>query len=195
MRGWTRSMRWPETGLAWVPTSGKVQDFAAVQGYPMVGLGTYFDPKSKFDIGFRHGVGTIYDFRGLSHITVKSEVLEKELQALNLPGLRFRRVSAPERDGRPGTGVYVEITDYDAWRPTELNFYLMRLACKFDPRNPFLKIQGRELSGFLRHIGSDEFVAALQRDGARVDIEGWLRRWREQDAIYQQQSKKYWLYR
>ncbi|HYD83810.1 MAG TPA: DUF1343 domain-containing protein, partial [Opitutus sp.] len=50
MRGWRRSMRWPETGLKWVPTSPMIQDFSAVIGYAMVGLGTYFDPRSNFDI-------------------------------------------------------------------------------------------------------------------------------------------------
>ena len=29
MRGWTRAMRWTETGLAWVPTSPGIPDFAA----------------------------------------------------------------------------------------------------------------------------------------------------------------------
>ena len=85
MRGWHRSMRWPETGLNWVPTSPMIQDFSAVIGYAMVGLGTYFDPRNKFDIGFRHGVGTQYAFRGISHRTVKSEVIERELRALKIP--------------------------------------------------------------------------------------------------------------
>ncbi|PTX95478.1 DUF1343 domain-containing protein [Opitutus sp. ER46] len=195
MRGWRRSMRWPETGLTWVPTSARIQDFAAVQGYPMVGLGTYFHPAVKFDLGFRHGVGTTYDFRGIAHVSVKSDVLERELRALSIPGLQFRRVSAPDRNGRPGTGVYVEITDYDAWRPTELNFYLMKLACKFDPRNPFALWPGRDFSGFLRHLGSQEFLAAIRRDGARIDVDSWVRRWHEQALAYQQASKKYWLYR
>jgi len=38
MRGWRRAMRWPETGLTFVPTSTAIQDFAACQGYPMTGL-------------------------------------------------------------------------------------------------------------------------------------------------------------
>lgn len=194
MRGWKRWMRWPDTGLRWVPTSPHIADFAAVLGYPMVGLGTYFDPKSKFDIGFRHGVGVNYEFRGISHIGVKSEVLERDLRALTIPGLQFRRVSAPDRDGRPGTGVYVEITDFDAWDPTELNFVLMKLACRYDSRNPFLKIPGRDLTGFLHHMGSEEFLAALQRDGAKIDLNAWLRRWREQDRVFQMQSRRYWLY-
>jgi uncharacterized protein YbbC (DUF1343 family) len=194
MRGWTRAMRWPETGLEWAPTSQLIGDFAAVEGYPMVGLGAFWDPP-RIDSGFRHGIGKSYPFRGLSYRTPKTaEALQKELAALNLPGLQFRIVSAPDVDGRPIKGVYVEISDYDAWQPTELNFYLMKLACKFDPKNPFLPAPGRDFKGFLRHMGSEEFLRALQRDGARIDVDAWLTRWREQNRIYQQQSKKYWLY-
>ena len=35
MRGWTRSMLWPDTGLRWVPTSPAVPSFAAAVGYSM----------------------------------------------------------------------------------------------------------------------------------------------------------------
>jgi uncharacterized protein YbbC (DUF1343 family) len=194
MRGWTRSMRWPETALPWVATSQMIQDFAAIEGYPMVGLGTYSDPRSNFDIGFSHGIGKAYPFRGLSHRTAKIDVLEKEFRALNLPGLKFRRVSGVDALGKPAVGLFVEIYDYADWNPTELNFHLMKLACKLDPRNPFAPIPRRDFSGFLRHMGSEAFLRELQRDGARIDVDKWIRLWREQDRVYQQQSKKYWLY-
>ena len=194
MRGWRRAMRWPETGLTWIPTSQFVQDFAAVQGYPMVGLGAFWDPP-KIDTGFRHGVGKSYPFRGISHKSVKIDVVEKELRALNLHGIQFRRVSALDRDGKPAVGLFIEITDYDEWQPTELNFYLMRLAVKFDPKNPFAPGPGRDFTGFLRHMGSEEFLRALQRDGARVDVPKFLAEWEAKAKIYQEQSKRYWLYR
>ena len=193
MRGWTRAMRWPETGLAWVPTSNGIQTWEAVQGYPMVGLGAFWDPP-RIDTGFRHGIGKSHIFRGISLKNVKDEVLEKELQALKLPGLRFQRVSALDKDGKPATGIYIEITDYDEWRPTELNFYLMKLACKFEAKNPFAPGPGRDFSGFLRHMGSIAFFEALQRDGARIDVDAFLRDWDAKAKIYQQQSRKYWLY-
>jgi uncharacterized protein YbbC (DUF1343 family) len=194
MRGWRRSMRWPETGLPWIPTSNFVQDFAAVQGYPMVGLGAFWDPP-HIDTGFRHGIGKYYPFRGISHRTVKIDVVEKELRALRLDGIQFRRVSATDRDGKPAVGLFVEITDYDEWRPTELNFYLMKLACKFEPKNPFAPGPGRDFKGFLRHMGSADFLRALQRDGARVDVPRFLAEWDAKAKIYQEQSKRYWLYR
>lgn len=193
MRGWQRSMRWPETGLTWVPTSPMIQDFSACVGYAMVGLGTYFDPKAKFDIGFRHGVGEQYAFRGLSHKTVKSEIVERELRALKIPGLSFRRVSVMGKDGKPLTGVYVEVTDWDDWNPTELSFYLMQLACRLDKKNPF-QVTDLAASGFLRHLGSEELFRALQREGAAINVAAFEAEFQKRDKIYQTMSKRYWLY-
>jgi uncharacterized protein YbbC (DUF1343 family) len=194
MRGWRRSMRWPETGLTWVPTSQAIPDFQAVEGCPMTGLGT--EPPSPFS----SGVGTQYPFRGLSCKGVKSDVLERDLRALHLPGIDFRRVSAPNsRTGQPGTGLYIEITDWDAWNPSELNFYLMRLACKYESKNPFAagvrtlpeRLQFQKLSKLL---GSAAFMADLAAHGSRTDVEAYIRDWKARAAIYQQQSRRYWLY-
>ncbi|MDB6092590.1 MAG: hypothetical protein JWM32_152 [Verrucomicrobia bacterium] len=189
MRGWRRSMRWPETGLTFVPTSTYVQDFAACQGYAMTGLGCILG-------GFTHGVGKQYPFRGISHQTAKIDIVEKELRALDLPGIKFRRVSAPDRKGNPAVGLYTEIIDYDDWQPAELSFYLMKLACKLEKKNPFAAAMGKpERRTFLVHVGSEAFFNDLASKGAAIDIEAWLRTWREQAHIYQEQSKRYWLYR
>ena len=193
MRGWTRSMRWPETGLKWIPTSGLLPDWESVQGYPMTGLATFWDPP-RMDIGFRHGVGTSFPFRGLSCKGVPLDVLERELQGLRVPGVRFRRVTGRDRGGQPMSGIYVDIVDEEAWEPTELNFHLMQLACRLTGQNPFAPAPGRQFDLFLRHFGSREFLAALARDGAAIDLGPWLRRWREQTRLFRDQSRKYWLY-
>ncbi len=78
-------MRWPETGLTWVPTSPYIPDFSAVEGYPMTGLGTQRG-------GFKNGIGSAYPFRGISYHGIRLEALEKELTALHIPGVGFRRV-------------------------------------------------------------------------------------------------------
>ena len=188
MRGWTRAMRWPETGLTFVPTSTNIQDFAACEGYPMTGLGCILG-------GFKNGVGTQHMFRGISH-PGKIDVIEKELRALPLHGIQFRRISVPSaKTGQPGIGLYIELADYDEWQPTELNFWLMKLACKLDAKNPFATATEAERRTFLVHLGSRAFFNDLAAKGARVDIEAWLRTWREQARIYQEQSKRYWLYR
>jgi uncharacterized protein YbbC (DUF1343 family) len=189
MRGWIRAMRWSETGLNWVPTSPRIPDFEAVKGYPMTGLGCELG-------GFSHGVGNQHEFRGISHSLVKPDALEKELRALPLNGVHVSRIAVPNaRTGQPGTGLYLEITDYDAWRPTELSFWLMKLACKLEPKNPFAAATAEKRSLFLHLMGSTAFFNDLVAKGRNVDVDAWLRTWREQAKIYQEQSKRYWLYR
>jgi uncharacterized protein YbbC (DUF1343 family) len=187
MRGWRRSMRWPETGLAFVPTSPRVPDFSACVGYAMVGLGC--QPPS----GFSHGVGDKYPFRGLFYNS-KTVDVEKELGALRVPGVAFRKIYVPTKTGQPGTGVFVEVNDWDDWNPTELNFYLMRLACKLAGKNIYATAPAAQIDMFNKLVGSTEWWTALRRDGAKVDVEGFLREWRRRDQIYQQESKKFWLY-
>ncbi len=187
MRGWNRSMRWPETGLTFVPTSPMIQDFAAVVGYAMIGLGCEFS-------GFRHGIGASYPFRGLSFRGKSPDVLIRDLQALNVPGLNYRKIAVPSGGAQPLNGVYVEVTDWDSWNPTELSFHLMRLACVYDPSNPFAKLNTTQARTFNIHVGSTEWWNALRRDGADVNLEAFLESWESRSKIYQQQARRYWLY-
>ncbi len=186
MRGWRRSMRWPETGLPFVPTSQNVPDFEAVIGYAMVGLGC-------LETGFWHGIGTPYPFRWFTFPGKTSEQLLKDLRALALPGLHFRSVTATPAGGKPVQGVYVEIRDWDRWEPTELSFQLMRLACRYQS-NPFSGRSDKEGRTFNIHVGSVAWWKALRANGARTDVEAWLRRWKQEAAVYRERTRKYWLY-
>lgn len=187
MNGWRRSMRWPETGLKFIPTSPLVRDFPAVMGYAMIGLGCEFS-------GFKHGVGASYPFRGLTFKNVTADRLIRDLTALKIPGLAYRKLTVPDASGQPKEGVYVDVPDWQAWRPTELSFELMRLACRYDPPNPFQKLTSVQARSFNIHVGSSAWWTALRRDGARVDVEGNIAAWRAQALAYQQLTRKYWLY-
>jgi uncharacterized protein YbbC (DUF1343 family) len=192
MRGWNRAMRWPETGLKFVPTSPYVQDFAAVVGYAMVGLGSSWGNFVK--PGFSHGIGPDYPFRGLGFPGRTADLLIQDLQALKIPGLGFRKLTVTGRDGKPATGVYVDVLDWEAWRPTELSFQLLRLNCRLAGTNPFANLAPANARSLNIHVGSMEWYNALKRDGAKVDVEGFIKTWQARNAIYQQQSKRYWLY-
>jgi uncharacterized protein YbbC (DUF1343 family) len=188
MRGWNRAMRWPETGLKFVPTSPYVRDFPAVMGYAMIGLGCEYS-------GFKHGIGTSHPFRGLTFKGVTADRLIRDLTALDIPGLAYRKLTLPGPDGKPREGVYVDVVDWNAWRPTELSFHLMRLACVYDPPNPFQKITPVQMRSFNIHVGSTAWWNQLKRDGARVNVEANIAAWRTQALAYQQLTRKYWLYK
>lgn len=187
MRGWRRNMRWPETGLNFTATSPKIQDFASCVGYAMTGLGCQLGD-------FKHGIGTQYPFRGIYYNGRNADLLQRELESLRLPGVAFRKIAAVKRDGKPTTGVYVEVTDWDDWRPTELSFHLMRLACRLSGRNPFASASQSEAVLFNKHTGSTEWWNALRRQGANIDVEAFRRLWDQRNLAYQQQSRRFWLY-
>ncbi len=187
MRGWRRSMRWPETGLRFVPTSPLVQDFAAVVGYAMVGLGCEYS-------GFRHGAGREHPFRAISFRGRTPVQIKADLERLNIPGLAYRLITVNDAQGRPVNSLYVEVVDWDAWRPTQLSFEMMRLACVYDPPNPFARLNQREARSFNIHVGSTAWWQALVRDGARVDLESFLVDWDRRARAYQDATRRHWLY-
>ncbi len=187
MRGWNRAMRWPDTGLKWIATSPYVQDYAAVVGYAMVGLGT--------EVGdFKSGIGINHPFRSISYPKKTPDEIIKELEQYRIPGIKLLKAQGIARDGKIITGVYVEVADYNAWRPTELSFYMMKTAAKWNPLNPFILPAGDKTSMYNKVIGSAAWAAAIRRDGGRVDVAPFIQNWAERAKVYQEQSRKYWLY-
>ncbi len=187
MRGWRRSLRWPETGLKFVPTSPLVQDFPAVIGYAMTGLGCEYS-------GFKHGAGKAHPFRTLSFKGKTPAQLKTDLDRLAIPGVGFRLLPLTDAQGKPTQALYVDVTDWSAWRPTQLSFELMRLACRYDPPNPFAKLGPKESRSFNIHVGSTAWWQALVRDGARVDVASFLTDWERRAAVYQRETRRYWIY-
>ena len=78
MQGWQRSMRWPQTGLRWIPTSPYIQNLSAVLGYAMTGLGAQIG-------NFSHGIGTPFPFRLLRYKGKSSQQLLDVLKKTQTP--------------------------------------------------------------------------------------------------------------
>jgi uncharacterized protein YbbC (DUF1343 family) len=187
MRGWTRAMRWPETGLKWVPTSPMIQSWDAAVGYAMVGLGCE-------QTAWRSGIGRDFPFRGLNYPKKTPEEIIAALDAFKIPGIKIVKREGRNAEGKPVPGAYVEVTDWDAWHPTELSFYMHKQAEKWSPTKVFASLNRDQQRTFQIHVGSTAWYDALARDGMRVDVEPFLKNWRERAALYQQAAKKYWLY-
>ncbi len=187
MRGWNRAMRWPDTGLKWRATSYYISDFDAVEGYAMLGLGCQLG-------AWRHGVGQDHPFRGLYYPHKHAGELARDLNALRLPGIGFHKVDVVNDTGKKLHGVLVDITDWDALRPTEISFHLMRLACAWSGSNPFRAASKSEMQSFNRHTGSEAFWQAITRDGAHVDVAAFVARWTRQAQAFREFSRRFWLY-
>ena len=187
MRGWTRAMRWPDTELKWVATSPNVPSFEAAVGYAMVGLGCQ-------QSGWTWGIGRDFPFRGIGFPKKTPDEIIKALDACKISGLKFVKQTGLGSDGKIITGVYVQIVDWDAWQPTELSFYMHRQAAIWQTLNPFAVLTAAEQRTFNIHVGSTAWSSALKREGRKVDVASFLKNWSERARIYQEQSKKYWIY-
>jgi len=187
MKGWKRSMLWPDTGLRWIQTSPMVPSFDAAVGYAMVGLGTQ-------NTSWSSGIGKFYHFRGIRYPKKTPDQIIAELNQYRIPGIQLLKMKGIDREGEIMEGVYVEITDWNAWRPTELSFYMQKTAAKWSAANPFAKLTPAESRTFNIHVGSTAWLNALKREGSRINVESFLANWRTRAATYQVASRKFWLY-
>jgi len=187
MRGWNRGMRWPDTELKWVPTSPNVPSYEAVIGYAMVGLGTQ-------NSGWTSPFGREASFRGIGFPKKTPEEVIKAMEAWRIPGLAYSKRQGVDRSGKATTGVYVEIANWDAWHPTELSFYMHRQSALWQRLNPFVALTTEEQRTFKIHVGSTAWLGALSREGSRVNVTSFLENWAARAKVYQDETRKFWLY-
>ncbi|HLP26143.1 MAG TPA: exo-beta-N-acetylmuramidase NamZ domain-containing protein, partial [Acidobacteriota bacterium] len=187
MRGWTRAMRWPDTGLRWVPTSPMVPTYEAVIGYAMVGLGTQ-------DSGWTSGIGKEHPFRGIHFPKKTPDEIIRAMEAYKIPGVRFLKMNGLSRENKIVPGVYVEVVDWEKWRPTEVSFYMQKQAALWSRLNPYAGLTAAEARTFNIHVGSAAWYNAIRTQGGRVDVSLFMKNWSERAAVFQQQAKRYWLY-
>lgn len=186
MRGWNRDMKWPATGLRWVPTSPYIPDLSAVLGYAMTGLGCQ-------EGGFSHGIGTPYPFRFLRYKGKSAAQVKQALESKHIPGLDFRIVQAKTKAGASIEGVYVRVTDWNRVKPTELSFHLMQIAATWAaPSNPFAEAKNTSL--FNKHVGSTTWWNEISQRGPNARVSLFVNNWAQQASDFQRKCRPFWLY-
>ena len=185
MQGWKRSLRWPQTGLRWIPTSPYIQNLSAVLGYAMTGLGAQIG-------GFSHGIGTPYPFRLLRYQGKSPQEVLHALKKRRLPGLDFRIIQTESKQGQAISGVFVLVTDWERVRPTELSFHMMQLTALWAGRSIYIESKHADL--FNKHVGSTAWWSALSQKGAQLQLNTFIREWQLAANYFQGQSKNYQLY-
>jgi hypothetical protein len=153
----------------------------------MVGLGTQ-------NSGWTWGIGRDFPFRGIGFPKKTPDEIIKAMDAYKIPGIRLVKRQGTGTDGKPLTGVYVEISDWDAWHPTELSFYMHKQAALWQRMNPFSVLTGSEQRTFKIHVGSTAWLSELGRAGGKVNVPSFLANWTTRAEIYREQTKKFWLY-
>jgi hypothetical protein len=116
------------------------------------------------------------------------------MEAYKIPGIRFVKMQGLSPDNKPRPGVYVEVVDWNAWRPTELSLYMHKQAALWSRLNPFASLTNAEQRTFNIHFGSTAYFNELIARGGRIDPQLFVKNWTERAAVYQQQARKFWLY-
>jgi len=187
MKNWKRAMTWPQTGLKWIPTSPNIPTLDSVAGYPMTGLGAQMGK-------FKHGIGTPQPFRFLTFDGISPADLKTELDNLNIAGLSFQLKTLKNNSGKDIEGVYIVLTDWTKWRPTELAFYMMQLSAKWEAPSPFTQAKESEVTLFNKHVGSSAWWNHLFQSGASCEPRKFLIRWDTETKSFKDRVSKYYLY-
>jgi uncharacterized protein YbbC (DUF1343 family) len=82
MKGWRRSMLWPDTGLQWVQTSPNIPEWKTSVVYLTTGL---ID-----NAGLNGGIGTTKPFAYAGAVGLDAYRLASAMNAKNIPGVYFR---------------------------------------------------------------------------------------------------------
>ncbi len=185
MSGWTRDMRFDETGLCFVPPSPNCATYHAAQVY----AGTCIFEGTNLS----EGRGTVLPFEYIGAPYVDAVTLEKRMNALNLPGVIFRRAyftpQFSKRTGELCAGVQVHVTHQRAFTPFAAGLYLLDTIR--DMHGDALEWVGYEDAEFKtidKLLGTDAYRLG-QYDAAALIAhhKPLIENWRED-------SRKYWLY-
>ena len=190
MQGWSRSMRWPDTGLPWLATSPNLAVFESALLYPGTGL--------LEATGASAGRGSAEPFRLVGWPEIDPQALAQRLNAEGLAGLRFEPVrftpvslpgisSAPKYRNRELCGVRIEITDYRSVRPVEAGVAILGALYAAIPE-PARRIFFRRFDDM---AGSDWLRKGVQAGESSAVISG---RWSEGVERFLKLRQAYLLY-
>lgn len=190
MEGWTRDMTFAETGMPWVLPSPHIPNPEIGLMYPVTGiLGELYCMSI--------GVGYTLPFKLVGAPWVNGQELAKRLNALKLPGLYFRPISAKPFystfKGENIAGVEIFITDKDAAPLSLTQFYIMQeLAQMYPDKKPFEICDAKRFSTFDKVTGSPEIRKRFTKNYKVDDIFDY---WTKDDAKFKMKKSRYHLYR
>jgi uncharacterized protein YbbC (DUF1343 family) len=191
-RGLTRAMRWPATGLAWVPTSPNIPSFQSALLYPGIGV--------VGETLVNEGRGTPAPFTQFGAPWLDARRLSADLNRLTLPGLRCEAVTYTPRSipnvaanprflGRQVNAVRIAVADADAVRPLELGMHALALLQRQAAQAgvPLLP-DGTMFSAI---AGTPRLRAMVERGAAGADI---IAAWQVEVAAFSARRKPHLMY-
>ncbi len=190
MEGWTRDMRFAETGMPWVLPSPHIPNPEAALLYPASGI---LGELNYMNIG----VGYTLPFKLFGASWVDAETLSRRLNALDIPGVMFRPIHIKPfygfGKGENLQGVEFYITDRDKAPITLIQFYVMQeLADMYPDHKAMETADPSRYSMFDKVTGSKEIRRRFAKNHKVADI---LDYWNKDNESFASKSAKYHLYK
>ena len=185
MTGWTRDMTYEQTGLAFVPPSPNCATLHAARIY----IGTCIFEGTNIS----EGRGTVLPFEYIGAPYIDEIELEKRMNAMEIPGVRFRRAYFTPQFSKHAQqqcrGVQVHITDEKQADTFAAGLYLLETIREMHgDQLVWTGIEDAEYKTIDKLLGTDAYrlgvLTAKELIGEnRAKIDAW-----------QENSRKYWLY-
>lgn len=190
MEGWTRDMKFSDTGMPWVLPSPHIPtpDYAIY--YPISGI-----VGELYCISI--GVGYTMPFKLFCAEWIDANDFCKAMQDLKLPGMNFRPIHIkPFYSTGKGTnlqGVEVYVTDKEKAPLSLTNFYAMQELAKLYPDSLLFDLGDKSrYSMFDKVVGSKEIRARFCKNYRVADIEEY---WNKDVQWFSEKKAKYHLYK
>lgn len=189
MKHWKRNMDYTQTGLQWIPSSPHIPHPHSAYFYPLSGIVGELPYLSI-------GVGYTIPFQMFAAQWIDAEKLAARMNALNLPGLKFRPMHLKPfyafGKGEHLQGVQVHIMDYKTARLSEVQFYILQeLAAMYPDKPAFSEENKARFDMFDKVCGSDQIRKLFSKNYRFDDIKDY---WYKDVEAFKELSRKYYLY-
>ncbi|MDZ7658411.1 DUF1343 domain-containing protein [Fodinibius sp.] len=185
MEGWNRSMKWPETGLDWIPPSPNLPSFYHAYVY----LGTVLFEGTTMS----EGRGTDNPFLRIGSPKTKLTTshiaqLRRQFSGVNIERRSFTpesmpgKASNPKFEGEQCHGIAIQVTNPDAFNPVTLGAELLSTLLDATPDaslNDYMpKLSGIDNSSLQEQLKNDLYP----------------KQWKETASEFKEQREQYLLY-
>ena len=183
MERYTRTMLWPQTGLAWVQTSPNIPTWETTLVYPATGL--------VDAAGVNNGTGYTKPFAYAGAYRLDGSRLADALNRRTIPGVHFRSASWVPISGfwmgKTLGGVELVLTDIRAFRAVRTAVEILTAVRSVSPAT----IDLRSAPAIDRDWGTDTLRRGLA-DG--LDADAILQQWVPATRAFETMRERYLLY-
>lgn len=193
MEGWSRDMTYSRTGLPWVLPSPHIPSAETCLYYPATGIAG--------ELGWISiGVGYTLPFRTFAAPWIDAAKLTDRLNALDLPGVKFRPIHYTPYygifKGQNVEGVEACITEPEKAQLTTIQFYVMQELHKMYPKQSPLTATAankNNIKMFDNVVGNKEIRNGLLRND--YNVESILPVWNKDTERFNYKKQRYHLYK